>query len=351
VGKNAVQGEGRLTRKKKFLFVCVSSLVFTLALAVVSEVVLRLSGIGPWTKKDAGIRVEPGGTFFTPHPTLGYTHLPGSFQVTLPDGYSFHVTHLPNTLRVTHPLDTYPSTGDKEEIWIFGCSFTHGWALNDEDTYAWQLQQMLPEYEVVNFGSNGYGTLQSLIQFREALPTRKPKVAVLAYASFHDARNTFLRKRQKAVAPWNKLGPLMQPYASVDRDGRLHYAMADVVYREFPLMRRSALAHFIEITYNNYEAWRTDSRAVTEALIDEMAALAKANGVEFVVAFISGKPYMMDYTRSRGIPTVDISVDESLPENTNRPHDNHPSALANRKFAETLEAFLREQDAIQQAKP
>jgi hypothetical protein len=190
-----------------------------------------------------------------------------------------------------------------------------------------------------------------LIQFRDALETKKPRIAILAYASFHDARNTFLRKRQKAVAPWNKLGPLTQPYASLDRDGRLHYAMAEVVYRPFPLMRRSALAHFIEMTYNNYEAWRTDSDGVTEALIDEMAALAAANGIRFVVAFIAGKPYMMEYTRSKGIPTVDMSVDMTLPENSNQPHDNHPSALANRKFAETLEAFLREEDAIQQAKP
>ena len=351
MGNNAVQGEGKLTRKKKFFFACVASVTIVLGLAVVSEVVLRLAGVGPWTKKDTNIRVEPGGTFFLPHPTLGYTHIPGSFHVTLPDGYDFHVTHLPNTLRVTHPLDTYPSAGDKEEIWIFGCSFTHGWGLNDEDTYAWRLQEALPEYEVVNFGTNGYGTLQSLIQFRDALETKKPKIAILAYASFHDARNTFLRKRQKNVAPWNKLGPLTQPYAGLDRDGHLHYAMAEVVYRPFPLMRHSALAHFIEMTYNNYEAWRTDSDGVTEALIDEMAALAAANGIRFVVAFIAGKPYMMDYTRSKGIPTVDISVDMTLPENSNQPHDNHPSALANRKFAETLEAFLREEDAIQQAKP
>lgn len=245
MGKNAVQGEGKLTRRKKFFFVCVSSVVLVIVLAVVSEVVLRLAGIGPWTKKDANIRVEPGGTFFFPHPTLGYTHIPGSFHVTLPDGYDFHVTHLPNTLRVTHPLDTYPSAGDKDEIWIFGCSFTHGWGLNDEDTYAWRLQEALPDYEVVNFGANGYGTLNSLIQFREALATKKPKIAVLAYASFHDARNTFLRKRRKSVAPWNNLGPLALPYASLDRDGKLHYAMADVVYRPFPLMQRSALAHFI----------------------------------------------------------------------------------------------------------
>lgn len=338
---NAAHTPSRLTGRKKFLFGGIAGIAIILLLAVVSEVVLRAVGIGPWTKQKTTIRVEPGGTFFAPHPTLGYTHIAGTFRVTLPDGYAFGATHLPSTLRVTHPIATYDSTHPKDEIWIFGCSFTHGWALDDEDTYAWRLQERFPEFEVVNFGTNGYGTLHSLIQFRDALQHKKPRVAVLAYASFHDARNTFLRKRQKAVATWNSLGPLVQPYAQLESDGTLRIEMADVEYREFPLMRRSALAHFIEMTYNNYEAWRTPSDRVTEALISEMAAVANANGVRFVVAFIAGNPYMTTFTRAAGIPTVDISVDLTLPEHNNEPHDNHPSALAARKYADALDTFLR----------
>jgi hypothetical protein len=301
-------------------------------------------GLGPWTKQKTSIKVEPGGTFFVKHPTLGYTHIPGAFHVTLPDGYAFDVTNLPNTLRKTHPLAAHDSvaTSDmKDEIWIFGCSFTHGWALNDSDTYAWLLQERLPQYEVVNYGVSGYGTLHSLIQFRDALAHKKPKVAILAYASFHDSRNTFLRKRQKAVATWNNLGPLVQPYARLDDHGQLEIRMADVEYREFPLMRKSAVAHLIEMTYDNYEAWRTPSDRVTEAIISEMAKTAHDHGVRFVVALIAGRATMLEYTRAQGIPSVDMSVDLTLPENNNEPHDNHPSALANRHYADVLETFLR----------
>ena len=137
--------------------------------------------------------------FFSKHPTLGYSHIAGKFTVTLGDGYSFKVTHLPNTLRITHPLNTYGQEDlQKEEIWIFGCSFTHGWSLNDQETYPWFIQQRFPEYEVINFGVSGYGTIHSLIQLNEALEKgRRPKIAVLTYGSLHDERNVFLRNPPK----------------------------------------------------------------------------------------------------------------------------------------------------------
>jgi len=72
-------------------------------------------------------------------------------------------------------------------------------------------------------------------------------VVVLAYASFHDVRNTFVRLRRKDAAPANALGPLVQPFARLGADGRLHFSMADVVYREAPLMRVSAVAHALRV--------------------------------------------------------------------------------------------------------
>ena len=353
VQRNTAGGGGTvLTRRKRALFAGASALIVLVFLIFVSEGVLRLAGVRPWSKKKVTTRVEPGGAFFEKNPTLGYTHIPGAYTVTLADGYSFHVTHLPNTLRVTHPIETYDSTSHRDGIWIFGCSFTHGWAVDDSQTYPWLVQQDFPGCEVVNFGCSGYGTLHALLQLREALVTREPpKVVVLAYASFHEGRNTFVRKRRKAVAPWNTLGPLVQPFASLDSEGRLRIAMADVEYREFPLMRRSALAHFIEMTYNNVEAVRTPSRRITEAIIGEVLALCRANGTHLVFAFIDGKPYMMDYTRKLGVPTVDISVDMSVPANTNAPHDGHPSALTHRHYAEMLKPVLGELLASPAARP
>jgi hypothetical protein len=334
----------KLTKRNRILLFVSYCLILAVIFVVGAEVILRLKGVEPWRPREVAIQVSPGGRLVMKHSSLGYSHIPGRFTVTLGTGYSFKVTHLPNTLRITHPLDGYEIPREKEEIWIFGCSFTYGWGLNDEQTYPWLLQERFPAYELVNFGVSGYGTIHSLLQFRDALKLMHPKVAVLAYADFHDIRNTFLRIRQKETVPYNKLGPLLQPYARLDEDGELRYSMAEVAYREFPLMRHMALAHFIETMYDRYEDKLYRSHAVSEALVEEMGRLAREHEVKFVVAGIAESRdmhRMLYFAQEHGIPSVDISVDLRIEENMNATHDGHPSAIANKKYADKLEAFLK----------
>ncbi len=108
----------QITKRKRLLFGLVYALILaTLSLAA-GELLVRTRGIKPWEQRELPI-VSPGGRCFTKHPTLGYSHIPGAFTVTLRDGYSFKVTHLPNTLRITHPLATYEGARSKPEVWIF----------------------------------------------------------------------------------------------------------------------------------------------------------------------------------------------------------------------------------------
>jgi lysophospholipase L1-like esterase len=268
--------------------------------------------------------------------------------VTLPEGYAFTVTHLPNTLRVTHPLPTDAHERPTPEIWIFGCSFTHGWSLNDQETYPWRLRERFPGYEVVNYGVGGYGTIHALLQLRAALHTRPPPVvAIYAYAGFHDERNTFLRRRRKGVALWNRLGPLTQPYARLTASGTLRYAFAAVEYREIPLMRSSALAHFLEMTFNDVEERVARSHEVSKRLLLEMAHLARQVQVPLVVAGImDDEPThdMLTFAHDHSLAAVNLASELTADTYWNLPHDRgHPSPRATVKYAERLEAFLRHQ--------
>lgn len=335
-----------LPLKKKVLFILVSWLFLAALFLLGGEIVLRLKGVQPWANVQVSTVVEPGGKLFIEHPTLGYSHIPGAFNIMLETGYSFNITHLPNSMRITQPIGADLTDRGKKEIWIFGGSFTHGWSLNDEETFPWLIQERFPANNVVNFGVGGYGTIHSLIQFREALESQQPpEVAVVAYASFHDERNTFLRNRRKTVTSWNNLGPLMQPYARLGSDGGLLYSFADVDYRGFPLMRYSALIHYLEQKYTQLEDSRYDSNSVSKAILNEMHQLAKKNNVQFVVAGITEHPItrtMLDYARSQGIPAIDISVNLSKEGYRNLPYDWHPSPIANRLYADKLGTFLEE---------
>lgn len=334
-----------LSRRKRFFFYLISYTFFAVLLLSGAEIAARLKGFRPWTVKQAEIVVEPGGKFFAPHPTLGYTHLPGQFKVTLAGAYSYKATNLDNTLRVTHPLNTYHPVDHKREIWILGDSVTYGQSVNDEETYPWLLQERFPDYEIVNFGVMGYGTLHSLIQLREALQSgHKPQVAILAYASWHDVRNSFIRFRQKMLAPAAYLGPLNQPYARLTSDGKLDIFMDTIAYREFPLMRYSAFVNAMEETYDRYEERHARSHEVTKVIIKEIFDLCRSNEIEFVVAGLTSDATtsdMFEYCQKEGMKTASIWVDLNIKENNNLPYDSHPSAVAHHQYAQKLESFLR----------
>lgn len=342
------RSDASFSRRKKILFFSIIYLSIASLGLLGAELIARMQGLTPWKPVDVQVRVEPGNHFFAKHPTLGYTHIPGEFRVTLRDAYTFKVTHMANSLRATQPAATYQDRPPEDEIWIFGCSFTHGWALSDEETYPWLVQQEFPEFEIVNWGVSGYGTIHQLIQFREALEQgRRPRLAIATYASFHDARNTFLRNRRKDIAAWNKLGPLVQPYARINEAGELTYHIADVEFVEFPLMRHSAFVHFLERKYDEYEARKNRSQEVSKALIKEMSVLAAANDVDFVLAIIGkyGTGGVAQFARSEGIDVVDISVD--LKGKRHRYDVQHPNAEANREYADKLTRFLRKRFAAQ----
>jgi hypothetical protein len=329
---------GRPSRLPGLLaFAAVNVLVF-------GELGLRLAGMGPWEPPELGVTVEPGGRFFEADDELGFRMLPGEFAVTLATGYRFEVTHDERGLRPTRPAEATPPT-DAPALWTLGCSFTHGWTIDDHETWPWLLAAAHPEREVLNLGVDGYGTLQSklLLERMLAQADAPPAVVVLAYASFHDVRNTFVRLRRKDAAPANQLGPLTQPYARLEPDGQLTVAMAEVVYEEWPLMRSSAVVHALEQAWNDLEESRAASPVVSWLLILDLARICEETGVTFVVAGMIDDGFtaaMGDRCREVGIPFVDASVDLTDPAMTNLPHDAHPSAAAAARYAEAIDGFL-----------
>ncbi|MEW6210180.1 MAG: SGNH/GDSL hydrolase family protein [Acidobacteriota bacterium] len=349
-GRGSASSEGKvgLRGKRKILFSISAVILALIAAFGIAEVIARLSGESPWVRPVASnAKIEPGGRFYAAHPSLGYTHLAGRFQVTLGTGYSFTITNGPDTLRATHPTDQIVSEEEmKAGIWIFGCSVTEGWSVNDEETYPWLVQEGFPDSDVVNFGVCGYGSLQSLIQFREALKAKaKPKVAVLAYAGFHDERNTAPRNWRKAMAVANnENGLFLLPRARLEGGERLQVDMSEFTYREFPGMRYFALIHSLEKLYNSYEEGSRNNAEVAREILKQFAAVCAENDILFICAGISGDrstSSMLNYCRQQGMLTADISVDHKSAEYNNLPHDSHPNAKAHREYAKALSAVLK----------
>ena len=344
------------TTKRTILFSLGFSILFFGLCFGLSEICVRKwKGAQPWMTPEQArilensITVEPGGKLNKAHPTLGFTHWPGKYTVTIgpPYYFHFHMTHLEDEYakRITHPLETYPPDPGKPEVWVFGCSMTHGWSLSDDETYPWRLQAKLPGYEVLNFGTGGYGNVQSLVQLREMLQKgRKPEVAILGYMYGHQVRNVFSRAWQKMIAPFNRLGPVRAPYARIGRDGKLQHLMADLVYSDLPLQRYSAFVNYLDDVYSEQQFIHLRSHEVAKGIIKEFSDLCQRHNIKFLVAFlwlsIIDQEQELPFCQKEGIATVEMPVDLSLPEYNNNPYDGHPSALANQVFADKIEEFL-----------
>ncbi|MEI7728965.1 MAG: SGNH/GDSL hydrolase family protein [Verrucomicrobiota bacterium] len=332
----------RYQRRKRQLATVVLLVGLALVFLGAMEVVARLMGRQPYQAFPAKISVEPGSQLFRTHPKLGYTHLPGKFTVNLPSGHSFAVTHLTNTLRATHPAD-WPLV-NRPAIWVMGGSYVYGWSLNDAETMPWQLQQRLAGYEVHNFGINGYGTLHSLLQFREFLPQMpKPACVVVDYAYFDDECNTLLRQRCKEVAIYSTLGPTTQPWARLNKAGAVDIFLTPQEYQPWPGQGRSALINVFEDRYCQWEDRWVHSQWVSVALLKQFAAECKKQGIKFVVAGITpghDNGVVLRACAMAQIHTVDISVNLSAAGSRNVPHSDHPSARTQAEYARKLGDYL-----------
>jgi hypothetical protein len=116
------------TNGKKTINIIIFNLGILLFLCFLCEIGLRLIGVKPYSKNHdkPKIEVTPGGKYFDTDSILGYKHRPGKYTVTLQWDYEFVTTHDDNSLRITSPIDSLKAREGKPEIWMFGCSYTHG---------------------------------------------------------------------------------------------------------------------------------------------------------------------------------------------------------------------------------
>ena len=322
----------------------VAAILIGLAVAVLAGEALARAVWGAPEPPTLDIIVEPGGKTQVPDPLLGFRPIPGSYTVLFDHRYRWRITNLPDTTRITRPLEAYSVQPRSSGIWVFGCSFVQGWGLDDAETLPWKLQERFPDHDVVNFGVGGYGTLQSLRQFRQALRERPPpRAVILAYADFHDERNTRTARWRDANVSYARFGSTAQPYARLDGSNRLRIEYSDGAVPSLWLRSRSTLFKQAATGFGRIADLRLRSHRVSELLIEQFAQESRNHGAQFVLAGI----WPSDLTRATirqfsawGIPSVDISADPGDTANW-IPYDGHPSAVANDHHAGRLEPILR----------
>lgn len=272
-------------------------------------------------------------------PRIGYRHVDGAFVVS-----EVTQTHLPGGIRVTGMESIHAEAGDLPEVWLFGCSITHGWALADEDTFAWRLQAMMPNVHVINFGTDGYSTVQSMLQFQQAVERRAPpEVAVLVYQDFHGERNVFSRNWWKHNRSLWACVDTPQPRAVLNGKDELQFEYVESPYRLLPFAEELALANLFDEMYTRWHDQRFDMEEVSRRVILAFDKLCRESGTQFIVT-----PYtlpdaptpILAFCAEHEIPAYPVGTPYT--EEYVIPEDGHPNARAAELAATRLHAILSE---------
>jgi len=276
----------------------------TVAIALV-EVGLRISGQKPWSysRRDSA---EP--TMHKPDAALGWKGAEGRFVLPpySPAGSEFRFSLDARGARRTALLDKAPGN----ELVLIGGSSTQGWAIGDEETFAWKLQERLPAFKLVNYGTGGYGTYQSLLVLENELPLLKsPRVVVYPFIAHHEDRNVAAANWLRDLALHSRRGMIDLPYVTLGPDGSLVRHPAER-YPALPLRTFSAAITRIEEIYMQFKTGdRIDQkRVVTRQLMREMAETTRQYGAKFLVVLLDApQPLARQYSQYLSAHSIPVA--------------------------------------------
>lgn len=320
-----------------------ATVLISVALCVAAgELLLRAAGRGPLAFRGAA----DAPPFYQPHPSLGWEHVPGRFRVG-----GAPATFLPDGSRRAAAAPPPPGPA----LVLVGGSFTEGYGVRDEETFAWRLQERLPDRVVRNLGTGGHGTLQALEMLRIALPRLEedPGVTgldavVYGFMWHHPLRNVAhadWRKQLNDQSRGTEGAPVRVPYALLDARG----ALVRHAPEPWPLLGPSTRSALVHVLTEQWVRLTTRDRGpqafrVTLALLTEMDALVRAHGGRLLVAALYAPPQqtrpMRRFLAGRGVAFVDCTLPDYGDPTLRDPDTGHPTPRAHARYAACIAGAL-----------
>jgi len=319
-------------------------LFLSLALGMIlSEVLLRVCGFQPWSyyKTDAN---EP--TMHEPDAILGWQNKAGSYTVPPyhPSGETIHITFLKNGRRRTGVNSSVNSAG---ELVLIGDSFTQGWAISDSETYAWKLQKKFPFFHILNYGTGGYGSYQSLLMLERELPSLgHPKFVLYGFIEHSEVRNAAPAWWLELLSRYSRRSHVNVPFATFDAEkGMLRHPPER--YVSLPFRESSAVVTLVENSYMRLKTRKrfVNKRLITEQILLSMNRVSKENNAIFVTVLLDGdrnfKEHYIKFLSENNIQVIDCIYE--ITNEMRVPGEGHPNDKMNTLWAKCISDALNDQ--------
>jgi lysophospholipase L1-like esterase len=263
-------------------------------------------------------------------PQVGHVHRPGS------QAHLMGVDVAINTKGLRDREIGYARAPGTLRILMLGDSFTEGWGVALDDTFAKRIERLFAQRgvaaEVINAGVGNYNTVMEVASFFDEGRKYEPDIIVLNF-TFNDA---------EPVPAHDVPHPLLQfCEACVYLFGR-----ADTILRETSV-RPEWKDYYLGLYGGGSSAGWGDAKAS----IARLAAYAKANNIELLIASLPElhelKPYplqaittlVQDAAKENGVDFVDVlpALQNEPPQSLwAAPSDPHPNARAHALISDAL---------------
>lgn len=295
----------------------------------------------PWFKKITPKTVTQG-VYWQYGSEIGHLGIPGVHQVreSLEDEKEL-IYNVISTIGEDGFRTTPSAKKGLSRINFFGCSFTYGYGLNDDETFPYYVAQKIENISVKNFGFTGYGVHQALAILQSDRDTSGP-INFLLTAPWHAPRSS-CKTSWTAGSPRYKL----QPNGDLIRVGRCPI-WEDLGIIEKLLSRSTLFSMYQEIKNSGV---KDSDFELYLALVGEIARLSRERNQRFIVGFIKEGNWFFNgtnYTNEKIYSAIKDMADEviNLTLESDRkyyihPLDPHPTSLANREMANLAASMLR----------
>lgn len=329
-------------------------LIQTIITLIAIEIVFRLFGHVPYHVQKYSLVSEPGG-YMLPDENKGFILGEGTFKVTINDSVKYTVTHKDGHRPTSfEEKDTSIDISDKPRIALIGGSFNYGMGVDDTLAYPYILQEegFKKKYDIYNYCVPGYGTYQSIYNFKTREDFKTYDAVILHYASFHDERNVLTPTYRVALHHGflnssdeirEKYKAAKFPYFDIEK-GESHVSM-DKLYKNWWLREYSSTVNFVQSIADNASPTYQQFRDIPMKIIEDFnEAICKPNNIHLIIATITSNKQtdrIKTFCEEKGIKTVDLFVDYTKEELSNLPYDSHPNAKAHRMYAEKMYLYLK----------
>ncbi len=317
---------------------------------LVLEIVLRILQYEPYQQEEYQIYSEPE-LALVPHEEWGLALKSGRFTTTINEGLTYKATHEKKGVRSSG----FVENDSMPEIHFYGCSFTYGMGVNDEETFSYLLQQKIKNnFKVVNFGVPAYGNVQGFLQSQKRIKKGEDKTKYIfaVYADFHEERNILTSSyRAQMHYGLNVLGIEKKkgaafPFVDLKQNQlEVNYCRMKDLYQPVFLRNYSALSNVIQEIKNNLHDKELDPEQTTLRLFSEWNTWCEKNNIQFVIVSLlkneRSKKRVKQF-RENGMVTLDLGLDILCNDKLNNaPYDSHPNAAAHRIYAERIFNYLQ----------